>query len=124
MRGLPTISEGTRKVILALVGVAVIGAGAPVIKVHAHDGAAFGHGHVAHGHSHSPHGTPDSQDDQEPESTDESALHAHVDGCTAVGLTSAIDCVVWIPASGSFVPRPASRPPDKPSRPLYRPPIA
>jgi hypothetical protein len=125
MTGLPKINEGARKAILVLVSVAVFGAGAPAIKVHAHDDAAFGHGHDAHGHSHSPYGTPDSEDGDVPDSADEGALHAHADGCVAVGLTSAVDREVSIPADGCrYMPRPATRPPDKPFHPPYRPPIA
>lgn len=125
MAGLPTISEGARRAILALVGVAVIGSGAPVIKVHAHDDAAFGHGHDAHEHSHEPLVTAASEAGDEPESTDAGSLHAHADGCVAVGLTSSIDREISIPADGrGYIPRPVAQPPDKPFHPPYRPPIA
>lgn len=125
MTGLATTSEGIRRAVLALIGMAAIGTSAPVNKVHAHDDASFGHGHNAHEHSHSPFRTPVHEGDDEPETTDAGTLHAHADGCVAVGLTSTVDREISIPAdSRSYIPRPAARPPDKPICPLYRPPIA
>jgi hypothetical protein len=125
MTGLRTISNGCRRVILALLVVAVVATGLPVIEVHAHDDATYGHSHDLHDHSHGLPETPDTENGDDPESTDAAALHAHADGCVSVGLTSSLDAEISMPAWGrSYTPRPASRPPDKPVRPLYRPPIA
>ncbi len=110
---------------LALLVVAVAGAGVPVIEVHAHDDAAFGHSHDSHHHSQDLPGVLLSDDGDDSGPTDAAALHAHADGCVSVALTSSVDVAVSIPAWGrSYIPRPASRPPDKPVPPLYRPPIA
>lgn len=104
---------------LALLILAVAGTGMPVVEVHEHDDAAFGHRHDVHVHSHDPSGT------QSPEGTDDDAPHAHILGSVAVAVTSSFDVDIAIPAwSCSDIPAPASRPPDKPVAPLYRPPIA
>jgi hypothetical protein len=119
------ISERTRKAVLAALFVAVIGTGVPAMDIHAHDDAGYGHSHDGHHHSHELHAEPAGVDAENPESADAGTLHAHADGCVSLGLTSSVDREITLPPSGrSYIPRPASRPPDKPSRPLYRPPIA
>lgn len=126
MTGLPTVRERSRKAFLAMLFVAVVATGLPVIEVHAHDDAGFGHTHDLHDHSHELPGTPHAGDRENPESNEsDGATHAHAAGSVAVGLTSSADAEISIPFYGrSYTPRPASRPPDKPVRPLYRPPIA
>lgn len=110
---------------LALFVLTVAGAGAPTVEVHAHGDAAFGHSHEVHGHGHYLPGSQPADDGHAGDSADAGVLHAHADGCVSVGLTSSIDVEIPIPAWGrGYIPRPASRPPDKPVPPLYRPPIA
>ena len=111
---------------LALLFLAVAGAGIPVIEIHAHDDAAFGHGHDVHVHSHDQAGLQDPAGaDGGPSTAGQEAPHAHIMGSIAVAVTSSLDVEIPIPAWGAnYIPRPASRPPDKPVSPLYRPPIA
>lgn len=125
MSGLCTLSKGTGKAMLALLVVVVVGAGVPVIEVHAHDDAAFGHGHDVHVHSHDRSDMQDPDGTHGPSGTGEETQHAHITGSIAVAVTSSLDVEISIPCWGeSYIPRPASRPPDKPVPPLYRPPIA
>ena len=125
MTGLSTIHVRTCKLILATVAVAIVGTGIPVIEVHAHDDPAFGHGHDAHVHSHGPSATPAPDHGDDPKTADADDIHAHIVCCTAVALTAVASIDITIPAYGrNQIPPPVSQPPDKPVRPLYRPPIA
>lgn len=132
MSRLPTIHQRARDVILALAIVAVVGTGIPLIEVHTHHQSNFGHNHDAHvhshdadGHSHDVPGMPGAADGNDPDTADADDLHAHIVGSVAVALTSVMDIDIQIPAYGrNRIPPPVSQPPDKPSSPLYRPPIA
>ena len=125
MSSLPTIHGRARDVILALAIVAVISTGIPLIEVHTHHESSLGHGHDAHVHSHDLPDTHGPVDDDDPEKAEADELHAHIVGSVAVALTSATGIDIQIPAySRSRIPPPVSQPPDKPVRPLYRPPIA
>lgn len=125
MHGLVTIGERTRRTVLAILFVAVFGTGVPVIEVHAHADAGYGHSHDGHHHAHELHAEPAPGDVDDPESAGAGILHVHEDGCVSIGLTSYVEReIVTLPSSRGYIPRPASRPPDKPSPPLYRPPIA
>ena len=125
MSRLPTIHERARDVILALAIVAVVSTGVPLIEVHTHHQPSFGHSHDAHGHSHDVPGMPGTVDGDDANTAEAEDLHAHIVGSVAVALTSATDIDVQIPAYGrNRIPPPVSQPPDKPSPPLYRPPIA
>lgn len=129
MSGLRTLGKGTGRALLALLVVVIAGAGVPVIEVHAHDDDAFGHGHGhghdMHVHSHDRPGMQGQDGIDGASGVDEEAPHAHITGSIAVAVTSSLDVEISIPYWGeSYIPRPASRPPDKPFPPLYRPPIA
>lgn len=125
MSSLPSFSECARKAIFCVLLVAVVGTGVPVIEVHAHDDASFGHTHDAHHHSHDLVEIPNHDGSDNPESADEDTKHAHAVASVALGLTTTTTVDISIPAYGrSPLPPPASRPPDKPFPPLYRPPIA
>ena len=102
----------------------VAGTSIPVVEVHAHDNAGIGHSHphheVIHHHAHDPAVNPQTDSADETE-----AAHAHATCGVAPGLISAVTSDVAIPEYGPApIPPPASRPPDKPTPPLYRPPIA
>lgn len=125
MATLSTIYEGARDIILSIAFVAVVGAGVPVIEVHAHDDPAFGHGHDVHVHSHGRADAADPDGSRHPPAPEEEVPHAHILGGVAVAASSPINVYIPMPACGPRqIPPPDSPPPDKPVRPLYRPPIA
>ena len=132
MSRLPTIHERARDVILALAIIAVVSTGVPLIEVHTHHQPSLGHSHEPHVHSHDAHahshdvpGMPGNVEADDTNTAEAEDLHAHIVGSVAVALTSATDIDIQIPAYGrSRIPPPVIQPPDKPSPPLYRPPIA
>ena len=63
---------------LALLIMTVAGSGVPVIKVHAHDDAAFGYGHDVHVHSHYRSAAEHPHDADGASAADEEEPHAHI----------------------------------------------
>lgn len=119
-----TKSSGITVSIISLVLFSVVTSGIPLVKVHSHEGASFGHNHDVHEyfdvHSHDDeiagHG-----DDTDLTGT----LHAHEVSTPALTLLQVIDTdtiVVWN-EPGQTTPS-QTRPPDNVITPLHRPPIA
>ena len=114
---------------LAVLLLSVVSSGIPMVKVHSHENATFGHTHDAHDRLHDhdvarEHGA-DEPTDSEDGDADTSALHAHDLSATSVSLISSVSAELTVPNhSHSHIPPPRTWLPDNIVAPLYRPPIA
>ena len=117
-----TQADFVGKAILAVMLVSVVLPGIPMVEVHSHEDATFGHSHDAH-EFHDDHGA----DEKDTESGDvsNSSSHVHNVNATSVSLIVSVNVDVGVPQhSHSYIPPPVSRLPDNVVAPLYRPPIA
>ena len=110
------------KGIFALLIVSVVSSGIPMVEVHAHENATFGHSHDAHeffdDHGAAERETADGD-------ADTTSLHAHDVNATSVTLISSVSVDVAEPVHAhSHIPPPYNWLPDNIVAPLYRPPIA
>ena len=119
-----TNSSGATISILSLVLVAIITSGIPLVEVHSHDNASFGHSHSVDDflddHEHS--GETASNDANSDPAGD---MHAHAIGTAVLSLVPIIDMhpvVIWNKHDPPAAPQ--TRPPDIVIRPQHRPPIA
>ncbi len=110
------------KAILALLLVSVVLSGIPMIEVHSHENAEFGHSHDDHDF-YDDHGA--DQRDTEDSDTDTASLHAHNVHATSASLIASVSIeFAASKRSHSHTPLPYSWVPDNIIAPLYRPPIA
>ena len=115
------------KAMLAVLLLSVVSSGIPMVEVHSHDNATFGHTHHAHGHDHDvlhDHGAGEFADSGDGD-VDTSNLHAHDLSATGASLISSVSAEFAAPEhSHSHIPPPRTWLPDNVIAPLYRPPIA
>jgi len=117
-----THSGRPSKVILTLLLLSVVLTGIPIVEVHAHENATFGHSHDAHDFFDD-HGADET--DSEDGDADAAAIHGHDLNATSLIVISSVSVESALPQhSHSHIPPPYSRLPDKIIAPLYRPPIA
>ena len=110
------------KAFLALFLVCVLVSGIPMLEVHSHEDATFGHSHDAHAF-HDDHGADET--DTENGDASNSSSHAHNVNATSVSLIDSVNVDVGVPQhSHSYIPPPYSPLPDNLDAPLYRPPLA
>jgi len=108
--------------IFTLLAVSVLLSGIPMVEVHSHENATYGHSHDAHESFHD-HGATES--DTEDGDADTASLHAHDVTATSVSLISSVSVeVAEAVHSHSHIPPPYCWIPDSIVAPLYRPPIA
>ena len=110
------------KAVLALFLVSVALSGIPMVELHSHENATFGHSHDAHEFIDD-HGADES--DSEDGDTDTASVHAHNVNATSLSLSSSVSVDFAVPQhSHNHIPPPYSWLPDNIIAPLYRPPIA
>ena len=110
------------KVFLTLLFVSVALAGIPIVEVHTHENATFGHSHDAH-EFFDDHDIDET--DLEDGDADAASYHAHELGATGLSINSSASMESAVPQHPhSYIPPPDSHLPDKIIAPLYRPPIA
>ena len=111
-----------RKGIFAALLVSVVLSGVPMVEVHSHENATFGHSHDAHDFFDD-HGAGEAQ--TEDGATENASFHAHDISATSLGVVAKVSVDSTVPRhSHSYIPPPYSRLPDNVVTPLYRPPIA
>lgn len=117
-----THSSLVGKAILAVLLVSVVLSGIPMVEVHSHENAVFGHSHDAH-EFFGDHGL--DEIDSVDGDTNTASFHAHNVNATSVSLISSVSVEFAVPRhSHSHIPPPYSWLPDNIIAPLYRPPIA
>jgi hypothetical protein len=110
------------KAILALLLVSVVLSGIPMIELHSHENAEFGHSHDAHDF-YDDHGAGEAE--TEDGVTDTASFHAHDISATSLGVVANVSVDATVPRhSHSYIPPPYRWLPDSVVAPLYRPPIA
>ena len=115
-------TEWVGKAVLALLLVCVLVSGIPMVEVHSHEGATFGHSHGAHEFVDD-YGA--EQADSEDGFADTASFHAHDVTATSLGAVAGVSVDATAPRhSHSYIPPPYSQLPDNIVAPLYRPPIA
>lgn len=119
MRSNSTFSELVSQGIFALLLVSVVLSGIPVVEVHSHEHATFGHSHDAI----ADHGTGGA--DSEDSATDAASSHAHDISATSPGMVASASNESTVPQhSHSYIPPPYRWLPDTVIDPIHRPPIA
>lgn len=102
--------------------VSVVLSGFPMVEVHSHENATYGHSHDAH-EFFDDHGADDA--DAEDGATDTAFFHAHDITASSIGAISGVSVESTVPRhSHSYIPPPYRWLPDNIVAPLYRPPIA
>jgi len=110
------------KGVFALLLVSAVLSGIPMVEVHSHEDAMYGHSHDAHD-AFDDHGAGEA--DPEDGATNTASLHAHDISATSLGVVASVSVESSVPRhSHSYIPPPYSRLPDNVVAPLYRPPIA
>lgn len=117
-----TFSDLLSKGVFALLLVSVVLSGTPMIEVHAHENAAFGHSHDAHDFFES-HGAEEAK--SEVGNSDTTSLHAHDISATSLGVLASVSVESTVPQHfHHYIPPTYRWLPDNVIAPLYRPPIA
>jgi hypothetical protein len=122
MTALRATTAIARRSILFVLLLALVTSGVPLVDVHAHEDASFGHSHATLDHEHA---SIDDHDASSPadETDDPGALHVHsldTPALTLIELAPADPDCVMNACDGTVL---RSRPPDNVIAPLYRPPI-
>ena len=121
MRSNSTFADLVSKGIFALLLVSVVLSGVPLIEVHAHENATYGHSHDGRDFLED-HGAGEAE--TEDGDIDAAPLHAHDLSATSLGVVANLSVDSAVPQhSHSYIPQPYSRLPDNIVAPLYRPPI-
>jgi hypothetical protein len=117
-----TFADLASKGVFALLLVSVVLSGVPMVGVHSHENATYGHSHDAQEFLDD-HGAGEA--DTEDGDTDIASFHAHDISATSLGIVANVSVDSAVPQhSHSYIPPPYSRLPDNIVAPLYRPPIA
>jgi hypothetical protein len=117
-----TYSDVVSKGVFALLLVSVILSGVPMVEVHSHDDATYGHSHGVQD-AFDDHGLGDAN--PEDGAADTASLHAHDISATSLGVVASISVDSSVPRhSHSYIPPPCRWLPDNVISPLYRPPKA
>lgn len=117
-----TFSDLVSKGVFTLALVSMVLTGIPMVEVHSHENAQYGHSHDAHESFHN-HGVAEA--DTEDGDADTAFLHAHNVNATSLSLISIVCVNIAIPQhSHSHIPPPYGWLPENIVIPLYRPPIA
>ena len=115
-------SDFVRKGVFALVLVSVVSSGIPMVEVHSHENATYGHSHDMHDFFDA-HGVEEADTDDG--NADTTSLHAHNVNATSLSLIPSVRADIAIPRhSHSHIPPPYGWLPENVPVPLYRPPIA
>lgn len=123
MTALRPISVFARRTIVFVLLLAIVLSGVPLVEVHAHENATFGHSHASLDHGHGSVGDHDSPSYDE-NADEPGTLHVHSLDTPALTLLESLQAnpANIMHACDAMVLR--SRPPDNVIAPLYRPPIA
>ena len=109
------------KAILAVLLVSVVMSSIPMVEIHSHENAAFGHSHDAL-EFFSDHGVDEIDSDDCDKNSD--SFHAHDVNATSVSLISNTRAEFGVPQHAhNHIPPPYCWLPDNIIAPLYRPPI-
>ena len=101
----------------------VLFAGVPLTVVHSHADATFGHAHDVSEHHHAVE--LEHQDDQDNEEFDSGTLHVHAPDVVSPGMAATLKITVLLQQTQSRYSLPVDTwVPDKPVKPLFRPPIS